>query len=107
MGYQVYSCDLMYFSYVLQQAYISNNQELKFEKLLTYLNFQSASLFTSPLNTILEYLNHIEPIEGFISKNYTPLGTSHLQTPRMYYSNENGKIIDSVRQKLRLGKQRV
>ena len=94
----------MYFSYVLQKAYITNNQELNFEKLLNNLNFQSTALFASPLNTVIEYLNQIEPVEGFISKNYTPLGTSDLEIPRMYYSNENGKIIDAIRQKIELWK---
>ncbi len=104
LNYQIYSSDLMYFSYVLQKAYISNNQELNFEKLLKKLNFQSSSLFASPIYIIVEYLNQIEPIEGFISKNYTPSGTSGLEIPRMYYSDENGKIIDAIRQEIELWK---
>ncbi|HBK82913.1 MAG TPA: DNA methyltransferase, partial [Flavobacterium sp.] len=66
------------FSYVLQKAYISNNQVLNFEKVLNKINFQSTSLFASPLHTVVEYLNQIEPVEGFISQNYTPCGTSEL-----------------------------
>lgn len=104
LNYQIYSSDLMYFSYVLQKAYITNNQELNFEKLLKKISFQSTALFTSPLHIIVEYLNQIEPIEGFISKNYTPYGTSELAIPRMYYSDENGKIIDAIRQKIELWK---
>lgn len=100
LNYQIYSSDLMYFSYVLQKAYLTNNQELNFEKLLNTINFQSTALFTSPLNIVVEYLNQIEPIEGFISQNYTPSGTSELEIPRMYYSDENGKIIDAIRQKI-------
>src|SRR5574344_926258 len=61
LNYQIYSSDLMYFSYVLQKAYISNNQELNFEKLLKKLNFQSTSLFASPIYIVVEYLNQIEP----------------------------------------------
>ncbi|CAG0992738.1 Modification methylase FokI [Flavobacteriales bacterium] len=104
LNYQIYSSDLMYFSYVLQRAYISNNQELNFEKLLKKLNFQSTSLFASPIHIVVEYLNQIEPVEGFISQNYTPFGTSELEIPRMYYSDENGKIIDAIRQKIELWK---
>ncbi len=100
LNYQIYSSDLMYFSYVLQRAYLTNNQELNFEKLLSNLNFQSTALFTSPLHIVVEYLNQIEPVEGFISKNYTPFGTSELEIPRMYYSDENGKIIDAIRQQI-------
>ncbi|MBP8992989.1 MAG: DNA adenine methylase, partial [Bacteroidales bacterium] len=56
LNYQVYSSDLLYFSYVLQQAYIKNNEELYFEKLLNKLSFQSRSLFASPLYKVVEYL---------------------------------------------------
>ena len=45
LGYQIYSSDLMYFSYILQRAYISNNQELRFEKLLSNLKFTRYSTF--------------------------------------------------------------
>lgn len=104
LNYQVYSSDLMYFSYVLQKAYISNNQELNFKKLLNKISFQSTILFASPLHIVIEYLNQIEPTEGFISNNYTPLGTYDLAIPRMYFSEENGKIIDAIRKKIEFWK---
>jgi adenine-specific DNA-methyltransferase len=104
LDYQIFSSDLLYFSYVLQKAYISNNQELNFEKLLNKINFQSTSLFASPLHIVVEYLNQIQPVEGFISLNYTPFGTSELEIPRMYYSDENGKIIDAIRQQIEVWK---
>ena len=100
LDYQIFSSDLLYFSYVLQQAYIVNNQELNFEKLLNKVKFQSISLFATPLQIVIEYLNKIEPIEGFIYYNYTPKGTAELEIPRMYYTNENGKIIDAIRQQI-------
>jgi adenine-specific DNA-methyltransferase len=104
LDYQIFSSDLLYFSYVLQKAYVSNNQILNFEKVLNNINFQSTSLFASPLHIVVEYLNQIEPIEGFIFQNYTPFGTSELEIPRMYYSDENGKIIDAIRQKIEFWK---
>ena len=100
LNYQVYSSDLLYFSYVLQQAYIVNNAELNFETLLAKFNFQSKQLFASPLNIVIEYLNQISPVEGFISQNYTPIGTSELEIPRMYFSDENGMLIDAIRQQI-------
>jgi adenine-specific DNA-methyltransferase len=104
LDYQIFSSDLMYFSYVLQKAYVENNQLLNFDKLLKQINFQSTSLFASPLHIVIEYLNQIKPVEGFISNNYTPYGTAELEIPRMYYSDENGKIIDAIRQKIELWK---
>lgn len=104
LDYQVFSSDLLYFSYVLQRAYITNNEELHFKKLLSKLNFQSTSLYTSPLHIVVEYLNQIEPKTGFITQNYTPTETQHLKIPRMYYSDENGKIIDAIRQQIEVWK---
>lgn len=104
LDYKIFSSDLLYFSFVLQKAYISNNEELKFEKLLNKINFKSNSLFSSPLYVVIEYLNNIAPVNGFISQNYTPSETSELEIPRMYYSDENGKIIDAIRQKIELWK---
>ncbi|TAE00810.1 MAG: DNA methyltransferase [Bacteroidetes bacterium] len=94
--YQVFSSDLLYFSYVLQKAYIANNTEPKFEKLLPKLNIQKP-LTAKPLQLVVDYLNKIDAKEGFISQNYTPKGTGNLEIPRMYFSNENGKIIDAIR----------
>ncbi len=100
LNYQIYSSDLLYFSYVLQKAYIVNNEELNFEKLLNKISVQSNLLFSTPLLLVINYLNQIQQVEGFIYKNYTPGGTSELEIPRMYYSEENGKIIDAIRQQI-------
>ncbi len=99
-GYQVVSSDLLYFSYVLQKAYIENNEIQKFEKLLQSINIKSNKLFASELDLVYEYLNNLTGIEGFIYKNYTPEGTKHLEQPRMYFIDENGKKIDAIRQKI-------
>jgi adenine-specific DNA-methyltransferase len=90
-GFQVFSSDLLYFSYVLQKAYIANNQELTFDKLLKNIVSQTNSLFATPLQRVVEYLNQIPDKQGFIYKNYTPAGN------RMYYSEENGLRIDAIR----------
>lgn len=99
-GYQVESNDLLYLSYCLQKAYIENNDEPNFEKLLSTIDIRQPSLFTTPLETVVEYLNTIDDVYGFISQNYTPLGTRDLQQPRMYFSEENGLRIDAVRIKI-------
>lgn len=99
-GYQVESNDLLYLSYCLQKAYIENNEEPTFDKLLDTLKFNSTTLFATPLETVIDYLNSIEDVYGFISQNYTPLGTKDLAQPRMYFSEENGLRIDAVRSKI-------
>ena len=49
-NYQVSSSDILYLSYCLQKAYIENNSEPKFEKLLKILpESNNKSLFSTPL----------------------------------------------------------
>lgn len=96
-GYQVESNDLLYLSYCLQKAYIENNDEPTFEKLLSAIKVGGTSLFSTPLELVVEFLNSIDDEFGFISQNYTPLGTKELPQPRMYFSEENGLRIDAVR----------
>ncbi|MBF0302416.1 MAG: DNA adenine methylase [Desulfamplus sp.] len=100
LDYQVFSSDLLYFSYVLQRAYIQNNNDCKFERLFKDIDSQTTSLFDTPLNLVIQFLNNLEPKEGFIYQNYTPNGTANLEIPRMYFNSENGKKIDSIRQQI-------
>lgn len=100
LNYQIFSSDILYFSYVLQQAYVVNNEEPTFKKLLSKIDTPSNLLLPSPLLLVVEYLNQIKPVKGFIYKNYTPSGTYELQQPRMYFSDENGKLIDAIRQQI-------
>ncbi|MDR2834731.1 MAG: DNA adenine methylase [Bacteroidales bacterium] len=95
-NYQVLSSDLLYFSFVLQKAYIANNQKFDFEKVIKTVNFHSVSLFATPLQIIVEYLNQIQHKEGFIYQNYTPASSEN----RMYFSEENGLKIDAIRQQI-------
>ena len=98
LGYRVFSSDFLYLSFCLQKAYIENNREPLFERLLpTLLSVRCASFFASPLEQVVAYLNTISPVKGFIYKNYTPDGTAALDRPRMYFSSENGKVIDAIR----------
>lgn len=102
LGYQVSSCDVMYLSYCLQKAYIENNGDPLFEGIIPLLpnEIEGYLLFSSPLERVLAYLDTLPPIEGFIYKHYTPEGTSNLDTPRMYFSSENGRRIDAIRQQI-------
>lgn len=99
LGYQVYSSDIMYLSFCLQKAYIENNEQPHYSKLIAHLSsdIQPTSLFSTPLEMILLYLDGIKPLQGFIYSNYTPDGTRHLNTPRLYFTGENGAKIDAIR----------
>ena len=97
-GYDVYCSDIMYMSYCLQKAYIENGEEPNFTKLITTLNLKNNNvLFATPLEIVLDHLNNIPDVKGFIYENYTPAGTKSLAQPRMYFSDENGLRIDAIR----------
>ena len=96
-NFQIQSSDIMYFSYVLQKAYIENNSEPKFEKLLNNIKVAKDKLFITSLELVTSHLNSLEGVKGFIYNNYTPEGSKELTIPRMYFSNENGKKIDAIR----------
>ena len=100
-NYQVFSSDILYLSYCLQKAYIENNAEPSFENLLNNLQkLNSENLFATPLDIVVNYLNSLTGVEGFIYKNYTPTGTENLPMQRMYFIDENGKRIDAIRLKI-------
>ncbi|ONI46219.1 modification methylase [Epulopiscium sp. SCG-B10WGA-EpuloA2] len=72
-GYTVISNDIQYYSYVLNKHNIENNEELIID--------------------LVEHLNSLEGIEGFIYKNYC-LGSG---SGRNYFTDYNGKKCDAIR----------
>lgn len=73
--------DIEYYSYILNQNYIGNHEEIEWRK-------------------FIDELNDLEGIEGFIYNNYC-LGSG---SERQYFSDENGKKIDAIRQKIEVWK---
>lgn len=74
---KIISNDLEYYSYVLNRNYIENHEPLD------YFSF-------------IEELNSLKGIEGFIFEEYSENGKSE----RQYFSENNGKKIDAIRQKI-------
>ena len=105
-GYQVISSDLLYFSYVLQRAYIKNNTYPTFNRLINNIDITSTFLFADNYELVIEYLNSLEGYEGFIFQNYAPTKTEHLEKPRMYFTDENAKKIDAIRIKIEEWKEK-
>jgi adenine-specific DNA-methyltransferase len=69
--------DIEYYSYVLNQNYIGNHEEIDWRE-------------------FVDELDNLEDVEGFIYKNYC-LGSG---SQRQYFSDENGKKIDAIRRKI-------
>jgi len=99
-NYKIVSSDLLYFSYVLQRAYIQNNSYPSFHKVILSIDIKSKSLFADNYELLIEYLNNLKGYEGFIFQNYAPSKTQELEKPRMYFTDENAKKIDAIRLKI-------
>lgn len=99
-GFSIVSSDLLYFSYVLQKAYIENNGEPEFKKLIKKIQVSKNGFFDTPFDLIRHYLNSLKGIKGFIYKNYTEEGTANDEFTRKYFTVENGKKIDAIRTKI-------
>ncbi len=75
MTRKVIANDIEYYSYVLNRNYIGNTRD--FEK-----------------DSLLEILNQMEGVKGFIYQHYSLGGHGE----RQYFSDENAKKIDAIRQ---------
>ncbi|MGI0406757.1 DNA adenine methylase [Helicobacter himalayensis] len=109
-GFQIYSCDMLYFSYCLQKAYIENNSIPTFQTLRNYIKFKdnaNTCLFEkTSFCKVLEFLNNLEPMQGFIYQNYAPSGSKDLHIPRMYFSDKNAQKIDAIRTQIQLWREK-
>jgi adenine-specific DNA-methyltransferase len=74
---QVIANDVERYSYILNRNYIGNFRHLNFQK-------------------HIDSLNNLESKEGFIFQNYSENG----KEDRLYFSAENGKKIDVIRQQI-------
>ena len=104
LGYQVISNDLQYYSYVLNRHLITNSVDLNFTNLEEVIPTLSETKPEMKTKVVCEYLNNINKTEGFIFKNYASGGTINKEFVRMYFSDENAKLCDSVRMEIELWK---
>ncbi len=74
---QVIANDFEYYAYILNQNYIGNHEKLNYQE-------------------FIDELNLLEGVEGFIYNNYCLESGSR----RQYFSDENGRKIDAIRQKI-------
>lgn len=87
--YQIYSNDLLYFSYILQKATIENDSIPKFQQLNRKLNIPDPIEYFNNL-----YITEMEDLpqeKRFFQNTYAPKGG------RMYINDENALRIDYIR----------
>lgn len=93
-GYSIISNDLQFYSYITAKHFIENNKEISFLKL------KNVGIDPFP------YLNNIDLKEGFIYNNYSEEGTKDKEHTRLYFTGENAKKIDSIRECVENWKQK-
>ena len=111
-GYSVIAADLLCFPYILQRAYIQISSYPTFDTLLSALDFTPfpyEELFPltqfeqhkGKLKYVVQLLNELPGVQGFIAQNYTPADKEDDKDARRYFTSENGKRIDAVFQQIR------
>lgn len=80
-GYSVIANDIQYYSYVITKHLIENGNNLDESRCMQ----------------LIEELNNIEGVEGFIYKNYCCEGTEGQEFRRMYFTEYNAKKCDAIR----------
>ena len=82
LGYSIIANDIQYYSYVITKHMIENNGNLDKDR----------------MNVLINELNSLEGIDGFIYNNYSYEGTEGQEFRRMYFSADNARKCDAIRQ---------
>ena len=99
MGYRVIANDSLFFCTVMARAILLISEEPKFSGLGNLTNTRTKLLF-SIYDDILEYLNNLQAIKGFIYNNYSREGTKGQENERNYFTGENAGRIDAIRSQI-------
>ncbi|HUS16317.1 MAG TPA: DNA adenine methylase [Chloroflexia bacterium] len=93
-GYRVVANDLLFFSYVLQRAYLCCASPPRFERLPGAATGSAPeATWHNKLSNTIYYLNALPPSPGFVYEHYSPAGAAG----RAYLSPENAGRIDAIR----------
>jgi len=103
-GYKIISNDLLYTSYIMQQVKVAMNHMPSFSKVAQHLGLNKPDS-KSYVQVIVDYLNHLDGIAGFIYQHYTEEGTKNKNVQRLYYTEHNAKKIDVIRESIEAWKQ--
>ncbi|MFA6334543.1 MAG: DNA adenine methylase [Bacteroidales bacterium] len=99
-GHKVIANDLQYYSFVLNKNYIENHKVLKFIGLEKELEDLKNIDYEKRADFVCKFLDNLDLKEGFIYKNYCLGGTKNKEFQRQYFSDENGKKVDTIRENI-------
>lgn len=84
LGYSIIANDIQYYSYVMCRHAIANGGKLDESRCLS----------------LVDELNNLDGVNGFIYSNYSYEGTEGQSFRRMYFTAENAKKCDAIRLKI-------
>lgn len=87
-GWRVHVNDNLASAAIMSYARVTSTSDVPFANLSGYRAAVAA-------------LNELPPVHGFIWREYSPASSSHATISRMYFTEENAKRIDGIRQKIR------
>jgi len=104
-GYKVTACDLMTFSFhhcIVSLMFTEEPRFANLSELIEHVNQCNPSLLLRPPHeSIIEYLNNLEPVQGYFYQEFCSEGKPANGTkPRNYFSPRNAMLIDAIRQKI-------
>lgn len=103
-GYQIIANDMQYYSYVLNKHYIGNHKELLFDRLDNVIDFSNIAVMERK-QIVCDYLMALSGENGFIYNNYSLAGTENKEFERIYFSDENAKKCDAIRNQIEIWKK--
>lgn len=97
LGCRIVANDIQYYSYCLNRAYVGINAAPEFRALIGRLSPDAGGASEDPVAVVLQWLNRLSGLQGFIYRHYCPGGTAGTRFPRLYFTDENGKRCDAIR----------
>ena len=95
--HKIIANDLQFYSYVLNRNYIWNNKELEFNGLENIIPELKSFSIPERKNIVCKYLESLPWKEWYVYSNYASGWTKWKEFERMYFSDENAKKCDEIR----------
>lgn len=103
LGYEIIANDNLAFCATSARAVLLNNEEPAFQRLIESGEVKSnsfARLVPSSYDLVLDHLNNLTGIAGFVYGEYSPGGTAGSRYRRQYFTDSNARQIDAIRERI-------
>jgi adenine-specific DNA-methyltransferase len=99
-GWRVHTGDLMASSYALQVARVELDRAPRFPDELIPESRRAPASGTVSYRRLLEWLQSLPGRHGFMTEHYTPAGDAGKSHGRMYFTSDNARRLDSIRERI-------